>query len=44
MNDEINLMAERIEMYCDADRRGRIEPGDAKKFCPTIEEAMRFAQ
>jgi len=36
------LMLERIEMYCDADRRGRIEPEQAEAYCPTIEEAMMF--
>ena len=36
------MMQERIEMYCDADRRGRIEPAEAEKHCPTIEEAMMF--
>ncbi len=32
---------ERIEMYCDADRRRRVEDQDElEAHCPTIEEAM----
>jgi len=42
MTDQ-ELMQERIEMYCDADRRGRIEPEQAEECCPTIEEAMLYA-
>ena len=33
-------MQERIELYCDADRRERIDPEEAGKYCPTIEEAL----
>ncbi len=33
-------MQKRIELYCDADRRGRIDPEEAEKYCPTIEEAL----
>ena len=33
-------MQERIELYCDADRRGHIDPEEAEKYCPTIEEAL----
>ncbi len=33
-------MQERIELYCDADRRGRIDTEEAEKYCPTIEEAL----
>ncbi len=36
-------MQERIELYCDADRRGRIDPEKAEEYCPTIEEAMLYA-
>ena len=39
MTDKERMM-EQIEMYCDADRRGRIDPDDAEKYCPTIEEAL----
>ena len=39
MTDKERMM-EKIEMYCDADRRGRIDPDDAEKYCPTIEEAL----
>ena len=34
------IMLEKIEMYCDADRRGRIDPEEAEKYGPTIEEAL----
>lgn len=33
-------MQERIELYCDADRRGRIDPEETEKYCTTIEEAL----
>ena len=36
-------MQERIELYSDADRRGRIDPEEAEKYCPTVEEAMLYA-
>lgn len=31
---------DKIEMYCDADRRGKIDPEEAAKYCPTVEEAI----
>ena len=37
-------MQERIELYCDADRRSRIDPEQAEKYCPTLEEAMLCAE
>jgi len=36
-------MRERIEIYCDADKRGRIDPEKAEKYCPTLEDAMLLA-
>lgn len=44
MEKDMNIMdwmQEKIEMYCDADRRGRIDADDAKRYCPTIEEALK---
>ncbi len=43
MNDEMTMMQERIEMYCDADRRRRIDTAEAEEHCPTVEEAMLYA-
>lgn len=42
-NGERTLKAALIELYCDADNRGRIEPEKAEKYCPTLEEAMLWA-
>jgi len=42
MTDKERMM-EQIEMYCDADRRARIDPAEAEKYCPTVEEAMMCA-
>ena len=36
-------MEERIEIFCDADRRGRLDPEEAERYCPTLEEAMLYA-
>lgn len=36
-------MQELIEVFCDADRRNRIDPEEAEKYCPTVEEAMLYA-
>ncbi len=41
MTDKERMM-ERIEIYCDADRRARIDPEEAEKYCPTVEEAMKI--
>lgn len=39
MTDKERMM-EQIEMYCDADRRAGIDPAEAAKYCPTVEEAL----
>lgn len=33
-------MQERIEIFCDADRRSQLDPEETEKYCPTVEEAM----
>ena len=38
--DVRSWMQERVEIYCDADRRGKADPEEAKKYCPTVGEAM----
>ena len=42
MTDTMILEAMRIELFCDADERGRLKPEEAEKFCPTLEEAMMY--
>lgn len=42
MSDQ-ERMQELIEVFCDADRRNRIAPEEAEKYCPTVEEAMLYA-
>lgn len=38
-----DYLLERIEMYCDADRRKRADAEELRKYCPTVGAAMQLA-
>lgn len=38
-----DYLLEKIEMYCDADRRKRADAEDVQRYCPTVGEAMQWA-
>lgn len=38
-----DYLLEKIEMYCDADRRKRADAEELKRHCPTVGEAMQWA-
>lgn len=37
----LDFLQERIEMYCDADRRRKADAQDLERYCPTVEEAEK---
>lgn len=38
-----DYLLEKIEMYCDADRRKRADAEELRKHCPTVGAAMQWA-
>ena len=38
-----DYLLEKIEMYCDADRRRKADAEELRKHCPTVGEAMQWA-
>ena len=42
--EERERLLERVEVFCDADRRALVTPSMAEKYDLTIEEAMRLLE
>ena len=38
-----DYLLEKIEMYCDADRRKRADAEELREHCPTVGAAMQLA-